>query len=354
MSTRIGICTRYDRHEYSYVATVLAEWLDQRGFDVSMFVVPHSRVVSQGVRWDKRQHHGSQALFTDWGMHRDIVIWTVLPQLSQLRYLRKQKIKSYVLYDPSEENTTEGSQVYSAADQVLAINRSCGSRCALASKISRFVYLPLVPHTPDYRYKPKTFGQPTTIVWPIYDGDWRRFDRVDMFSRMSKFLANVAGPYELRIVLSSSDIPSEHVRVIMRWARKYPFVSVRTCRDILWRELQYHGADVMFWPSTVENAMLRGLNAYSYGISIIGVMANPMSELLAVNPHMAVPVPKSDCDRHGHPTKVSSEIIHPAMLSRMLGIVQSPAILTEANANVSRFMAARRRLFSATMTEIFS
>lgn len=354
MSTRIGICTRYDRNEYSYVATLLAEWLDQRGFDVSVFVVPHSKVVPQGVSWDKRQHHGSKVLFTDWCRHRDIVIWTVLPQTAQYQHLRKQQIQSYVLYDPWDEHTTERLKVYRNADRVLALNRSCGVRCAVDSKIQRYVYLPLAPSTPDYKHKYRTDGSPVRVVWPIYDGDWQRFDRMDMLTRMSKFLANAVGTYELRIVLSSSTIPLEYVRTIMSWTRKYPFVSVTTCRSVLWRDLQYHGVDAMFWPSTVENAMLRGLYAYSYGISIIGVMANPMSELLAVNPHMAVPVPAADCDRHGFPTKVSSEIINPAMLSRLLSIVQSPAMLTEANANVSRFMSARRRLFSETMKELFS
>ena len=354
MSTRIGICTRYDRHEYSYIATVLAEWLDRRGFDVSLFVAPYSKVVPQGVSWDKRQHHGSKVLFTDWCTHMDTVIWTVLPQPAQSQHLRKQKIKSYVLYEPWEEKTTERLQAYRNADKVLAFNRSCGERCALDSKIPRFAYLPLATNTPDYRHKPRPAGSPVRIVWPIFDGDWQRFDRTDLFDRMSKFLAKAAGTYELRVVLSSSTIPPEDVRIIMGWARRHPFVTVLTCRNVLWRDLQYHEADVMFWPNTVENTMLRGLHAYSYGISIIGVMANPMSELLAVNPHMAVPVAKSGCDRHGYPTKVSSEIINLAMLSRLLGIVQSPTILTEANANVSRFMAARRRAFSDTMTDLFS
>lgn len=354
MSTRIGICTRYDRNECSYVATTIADWLDQRGFDVSMLVIPTSKVSAQGVSWDTRQHHGSRVLFTDWCSHRDIVIWTVIPQPVQLQYLRKQKIKSYVLYDPQELKTAAVTQAYHTADQVLAINRSCGERCAVDNKIPRFVYLPLTPNTPDYTYRPKTDGRPVTIVWPIYDGDWRRFNCRDMLVRVSKFLAKVVGAYELRIVLSSSDIPLEYVRTIMGWARRYPFVTVRTSRHILWRELQYHGADVMLWPSTVENAMLRGLYAYSHGISIVGVMANPMSELLAVNPHLAVGVPKPECDRHGYPAGVSSDIIHPAMLSRLLSIVQSPAILVEANANVSRFVAARRKLFSTTMTKLFS
>lgn len=354
MNTRIGICTRYDRNEGSYVATIIADWLDQQGFDVSMLVIPPSKVVPQGVSWDTRHHHGSRVLFTDWCSHCDIVIWTVIPQPVQLQYLRKLKIKSYVLYDPYEVKNTVTLQAYHNADQVLAINRSCGERCVADNKISRSVYLPLVPNTPDYKHRPKTDGRAATIVWPIYDGDWQRFDCRDMLIRVSKFLAKVVGAYELRVVISSSNIPTEYVRKIMSWASRYPFVHVRTSRNILWRTLQYHGTDVMLWPSTVENAMLRGLYAYSHGISIVGVMANPMSDLLAVNPHLAVAVPKAECDRHGYPEGVSSDIIHPAMLSRLLGIVQSPAILAEANENVSRFVAARRKLFSSTMTKLFS
>ncbi len=354
VSTRIGICTRYDRHECAYVSTVLADWLEQRGFDVSMLVVPPSKVVAQGVSWDTRHHHGNRVLFTDWCGYRDIVIWTVIPQPVQLQYLRKLKIKSYVLYDPWAVKTTELLQAYNNADQVLAINRSCGERCAVDNKIPRFVYIPLVPNTPDYQYSSRTDGRPPTVLWPVYDGDWQRFDCKDMLGRMSKFLAKAAGVYNLRIVLSSSDIPADYVRTMMGWARRYSFVSVQTRRDVLWRELQYRDADVMFWPSTVENAMLRGLHAYSHGISIIGVTANPMSELLAVNPHMGVSVPKADCDRHGYPEGISSAISHPAMLSRLLSVVQSPTILAEANACVSRFMVARRRLFSAAMTKLFN
>lgn len=353
VSTRIGICTRYDRHECSYVATILAEWLEHRGFDVSMWVVPYSKSVPQGVSWDTRQHCGNNVLFTDWCSHLDIVIWIVLPQLSQLQYLRKLKIKSYVLYEPLEYRTSNRLQVYQAADHVLALSRSSGTMCAADRTVSQFVYLPLVPSTPEYKHKYKQANEPVQVVWPIYDGDWRRFDWADMLPRMSQFLADNTGGYALRVVLSSADIPRNAVRVIMRWARQYEFVAVRTCRYVLWRDLQYHGADLMLWPSTVENAMLRGLQAYSHGVPIIGVMASPVSELLAVNPHLAVPVTKSDCDRHGYPAKVSSASINAAMLSRLRSVVPAPAILAEASASVCRFMSNRRRVFSDTMREIF-
>jgi hypothetical protein len=177
---------------------------------------------------------------------------------------------------------------------------------------------------------------------------------MDMVAQMSKFLATTAGNYELRVVLSSKDLPSGAVRRIMQWSRQYAFVTVRTSNRILWRDLQYHAADVLFWPSTIETTMLRGLHAYSYGISIIGVMANPMRELLAVNPDMSVPVSKLSCDRHGYPVKVSSATINTAMLSRLLSVVRSPAMLLDANSHVSRFISARRRMFADTMTEIFN
>lgn len=316
-----------------------------------MFVVPGRATVQQGSRWDTRRHDGARVQFTDWCGYRDIVVWLVPPSPVQLAYLRGHGRQSYVLYDPHELWVSNTLNAYRQADAVLALNRSSGERCAADPSIRKAVYLPLAPGSPTYK-KSVTAGLPV-VLWPLFDGDWARFDHKDLIPRMSAFLEATAGTHSLRIVLSSNTIPAHIVREFQIWNRRYSFVSLQTCRNVLWRDLQYQGADVMFWPSTVENAMLRCLHAYNHGIPVVGVMVDAAAELLAANPQLAVAATKAHCGRQGYAEGISSGIIHPAMLSRLASAVQSPGMLAEATENVTRFTSARQRLFNMAMTKLF-
>jgi len=125
-----------------------------------------------------------------------------------------------------------------------------------------------------------------------------------------------------------------------------------TCRDIAWRDMHYQTADVLFWPTRVENAMLRGLQAYAYGMPIIGFMASPVNELLAANPNLAVPVAEKDKDSAGYivddPHKLYVEL-----MDKLVSVVHTPALLVEASANATRFIRARCTQFSAAMNKLF-
>jgi len=351
LGTRVGICTRYDRHECSYVATILADWLDSRGYDVTMYVLPQSRVVPQGNSWDTRHYHGSKVLFSDWCQHRDIILWSVLPQAHQLQYLKCQGACNYVLYDPHIP-LNESEESYSSSDNVLALNNAGNERCRTTKTIHKSAYVPVMPSTPQYVTHNRSGGVPT-VVWPIFDGDCLRYIWKKLVRRMSQFMASTNGEFKLKIVMSSTGIPAEMLREFQVWRRRYKLVTLHTQRSVLWRELHYHGADVMFWPSTVENAMLRGLYAYANGVPIVGIMATPMGELLTANKHMAVQVEQDDCDRHGYVRDLSSDIIYESLLRRLRSVVQSPHSLIEASENVGQFMAARQRVFSAAMLKLF-
>jgi hypothetical protein len=348
---RVGICTRYDRDESALTATIFADWLRANGYDVSMFVVPSSVVLSQGNWWDTHHFHGSRVLFSDWVGHRDVVVWMSVPHREQLEYLQKNGIKSFVLYDHYMPFCKEIMTVYSAADFLLVVNRACAYRCMTSAKIGKPFFVPLVPNTPMYDRNRRPGALPT-VLWPVFDEDWCRFDSTILLPQMTELLRKFNNMFSLRIVISTYRLPSKMLRTFQTWQKQYDSVSLHTCRNIRWRNLQYQHADIMFWPSYIENAMLRGLHAYSFGVPIVGINANPMSELLAAAPQLSVAVTENNKTRYGYLDTPTQEL-HEALLERLLAVIQSPDILTSASAGVTRFISSRHKTFEIAMKKLF-
>jgi hypothetical protein len=292
-------------------------------------------------------------LFTDWCQQRDIIVWAVVPQLAQLHYLSNRGVKNFLLYDQPEADAVDLSPIFGSIDNVLSLNCVNTSMCVLTKAVYTHTYLPIVPHTPQYRIHSRAMGAQPTVVWPVFDGDCTRCMWEKLIGHMSPFMADMHDVFRLKIVLSGGSIPAALLREFQVWRRRYRNVSLHTQRSVLWRELHYHGADLMFWPSTVENALLRGLHAYANEVPIVGIMANPMSDLLLANPHLTVPIADTDCDMFGYVEPFPSDIIYSSLLSRLLSVVQLPCVLAEASENVGKFMAARQKAFSAAMLKLF-
>ncbi len=353
MTTRIGICTRYDRHEGTYVATIIADWLVANCFFVSMFIVPGKRTrIKQGKSWDTAACDGNKVLFSDWVAAVDIVVWIVQPQPEQVTYLLQHKIKSYVIYDFYDVVVGSTLEMFKHAAYIIALNRACAVKCANWSKVNRPLFLPLAPGNPIYQRRGLFDSSRVTVLWPIFDGDWMRYGDTAN-SHIDKMLREHAGTFFLNIVVSSADIPVHVLRPLQIWRKLYPdTVRLITCRNSEWRDMHYQTADVMFWPSRVENAMLRGLQAYSYGVPVVGFMASPVSELLAANPTLAVNVAEKDKDSAGYIVGDPHKL-YAALVTKLIYVIQSPAVLAEASMNATRFIKARGTQFSAAMNKLF-
>jgi hypothetical protein len=318
-----------------------------------MFAVPCPRPrIRQGTDWDNKSHDGNKVLFSDWVSSLDVVVWLVPPQAEQLEYLAEHKVKSYVLYDCHATPRPQKLDMLKNAVCILAVNRACAIRCAHTLTPPRSIFLPLVPSTPTYQRHGLIEESLLTVLWPLFDGDWLRYGG-DIFPHMDKMLRRWAGKFLLRIAVSSADIPANILRQLQLWKKRYPeTVSLSTCRNIAMRDTQYHAADVLFWPTRVENAMLRALQAYAYGMPVIGFMANPMCELLAANPELAVPVAEKDTDSTGFIVRESHKL-YSGIVEKLITAVQTPAQITVASANATRFIKARGNQFEAAMQKLF-
>lgn len=344
MTNRIGICTRYDRDETSFVATILADWLDARGVDVSLFPVIVDKPAKQGTTWDRYLAVAGVVPFTEWAEQLDTVVWTLPPTYEQQKWLQAEGIRSIVLFDKDLASSKTNRKVYQRADMLLATNTAEAAACCHTAPTVPAAYLPLVPNSPTYK-KAKVAAKPVVLL-PIFDDDVRRQGK-QLFTFLSKGMEIYHDKIELRVILSGSRnlLPPAHRRILSRWRQRYRSVSLTTCRDIRWRELQYQKADVMLWPSLVEKAMLRGLQAYCCGVPVVTYAVEPVLELAKINPQLVSPA-----DGGSH----MSEEACGRLFGTLLRAASNPAELLDCSDRVADFMKVRASLFNIAMSAVFN
>jgi len=349
---QIGICTRYDRHENAYLATIFADWLHVHGFEVSLFVpntVKH--YARQGRRWDDKKHWQGDKSFTAWSATQSAILWMIPPTLPQLAFVQGRNIPCYAVFDPAASDVASRA-AYTQVDKLLTLNREMSAACHNYPGYDKnYFSMPVTPASPIYtRTSRRDKGKPV-VLWPVFDGDWRRYNS-ELLPVVENFLRKHSDEFTLRISLSSRDLPGQFRRTVQRWSRKYKSVELQTCRDIRWRDLTFHDAAVTLWPSLVENAMLRALTSYTYGVPVVGFMYPPNRELLAANTELC---PSLAMSRYGQYTDEqdygSEQMI--ALMQKVMMCVHSPAMLAEASENVTRYIVARTSMFSRAMSELF-
>lgn len=273
---RIGICTRYGRHESTYAAIRMANGIRGLGIDVSLYT-PTTTTPRVDSQWDDLVVTPDIASFTQWARHQQHVLWTSVPHMEQLQWVKKSGKRSsiFVLWHELE---TIHHAIMATADQLICPSVACYN-AMLNCRLMNCVCLPWDCGQPIYK-KPdnQQLDQPKLLV-PLWDGNARRSERtlIDMLQlalAQHKHL-NVTLAYS-----SSTMTPAttRQLRDIQKAAANQLTVVKNVLPQLRFKLFQSH--DLTLNASHYESTGMTQLQSIELGTPVIGFVVRPVDEIM--------------------------------------------------------------------------
>lgn len=337
---RLGICTRYSQHEATYAAIRLAELGEQLGHDVSMFAATTS-LRPIGTDWDRRALSLKTAVFSEWVEKCDYVIWTHVPHIEQIKWLRYRKIRNaiFVLW---QELSPEDAPAVRGATTLICPSRACYDY--LKSSSGNAVYAPWDPGLPCYSKCDPSDG--CRLLLPLWDGETRRTE-MTVLQVLARALRH--GGVSATVAYNASTVGSAARRQLRRLSREFPQLTLR--RSVPYRErpilMQQH--DLVIWPTHYESTCMLAVMARTMGTPVIGFRFRPTDEILTDGAVAVAPYAELE-DAMGIPT---IEPDYNAMDRQLQKYVQCPRHLHELQQQTHTGLQMRRSLFESSLAMIW-
>ena len=279
---RIGICTRYEQHESTYMAVRLAElFTDSMAADVSILTMSHNPgVVSK--RWDRTLVQNRNVPFSKWASDRTSVLWTLIPHIEQIRWVRRQGKRTIVIVLWHEIETSEDMHALAFVDVVLCPTRACYDWLRAAG-LGNCVYCgwdcgqPL--HTKPAMYE---IRQPSILV-PLWDGNGRR--REMTLVNLLDLLVQRHRDLRVTVACNSSTLASPASRKLSR----NPRINIVRGTPPAARFLLFQRHDLTLHASHFESTGMTAIQSLEMGTPVAGFVFRPMNEILSTTNALMVP-----------------------------------------------------------------
>ncbi len=285
---QIGVYTRYFRHEATYVALRIAQWVTAHGGDVSLYSDEKNHC-SVDPDWDAQVRH-PPLKFTEWAKSCTTIVWTHTPLPEQLSWCARNK-KRAVLVPLWHELRSDDRRAYRGASFVVTPARAVA--CLLKARwgLSTCLTAPWDPGLPWTVKSGLKNKEKLRLLLPWYD------HAPNVSSEpLLKLLVSLSQREDMSLTITYS--PS---RVMPSAARRLQGLTKPGHVTLLksvppWqRALVYGQHDLTLWPAEAENTGLVGLSSLAMGTPVIAFAGAIASEFLSSKNGVLVP-----CESRGN------------------------------------------------------
>lgn len=344
---RLGICTRYCRHEAAYAAIRIADWASQYGADVTMLNVTPTPV-ALSPRWDRETKRHAGARFTDWARDCDLILWTHTPIFEQVAWAHKHGVETAV-FSLWHELRPHDRRVYRELHAVISPSHEAARFLMSRWNIRRSYAAPYDPGTPFMRKHPRLRSTGTWVLLPLFDREpWRtEATALEISDRMLKRYPDT----HLTVAYNSSHLVPFATRRLKQLQRGFPdrVRVLRRCRPA-YRPILFGEHDLTLWPTHAENTGMTGLTSLAMGTPVLAYAFPPVSEFL--NPKNSVRIPcRTTTNELGVPLTAPD---YEAFEHGLWEVLDSPSDLRRLQETVSYGLLQRRKAFGDVLARCLS
>jgi len=278
-----GVVSKYARHEATYMALQVIEYLQRRGEEVSLFGVNHicSKVHPE---WDDKVV--TQEVFSEWARTKEVLIWTDVPSAAQVEWLHSEGILVAVVLRwetlrPDDLGALCHSDVvFCPSFSSFSLLKRWGVRNAVL--LSWAGEGPLYKKSEDY-----VIDSPRLLL-PLWDGNVRRTE-VTVLDILSRTLAGHSTA-TATIAYSTSTMRPVGSRKIKEMQQRFGSrVNVQKGTPPWMRPVLFQQHDLTIWPSHFDSSGLVGLTSLTAGTPVLGFDCPSMNEVLREDYSMMCP-----------------------------------------------------------------
>jgi hypothetical protein len=297
---RVGIYTHYAHCDQAYLAVRLADFVRSQGaeFDIYSDAAPGKL----GLAYDRAVAHRGIMNFSDWLKRQSVLVWTHVPYIEQLAYVKRFKIPT-VIAPMWQEMEPPFKKCLRAADAVVVFSQEQRELFHAVFKLRNVAYIPFDTGLPVTRKETIVNDRAISLFLPWFDRNARCAS-----SQLLSFLGYLVERMpEVRLTVG---ITSSRFGPAI--AKYFTNLSKRT-ENRVWlargvpfarRAPLYGQHDLTLWPGECDNYGLCGLYSLAAGTPVVSMATAPQTDFLIQDVNAALCKTRVDYDDNGVPHAV--------------------------------------------------
>lgn len=292
---RIGICTHYAHCDQAYLAVRLADFVQAQAATPTLY--SYDKPAKLRTAYDNKVISRSKARFTDWAKKCDAVVWTHIPAIEQLNYIKRQN-KITVVAPMWQDLKTPFRKTARAADHIVAMSSECRELFQSVYKFKNTVLIPFDTGLSPIRKTENVNQRKVRLFLPWFDRNARCAQQV--------FLSNLQ-----RVV---ERMPEAHVTAAITSSQFSPAIAkffqslgdrnagrVKLFRNVSLRDRpqMFLNHDLTLYPAECDNYGFCGLTSITCGTPILTFAVSPQIDFAYPDTNAVVVKTKVNYDEYG-------------------------------------------------------
>lgn len=334
---RLGVYTRYHRHEATYAAIRVAEHAKRRGWDASLLTDDRHQARVCRI-WDSAVIAAGPGKFTEWAAKMNVIFWTHVPPEGQIHWATKQGKRTVVLVLWHELRTCD-RKALKQASLVLCPSKVVATVLRKRWKLTNVIVchwdagLPITTQDDTTPVLAPRVLLPTDLLCPQFSPE--------IGAMLDQVLMTCPDT-----TITVSYVPSRwqgdelsQLRGLSRGGRLTLLPSIRE-HD---RPLLFQQHDLTLWPCLQDNMAYGAMYSLAVGTPVLA-FASPVAENMITNTDSVVVPCKLRENALGIPTVVPD---YATYLQFLLGVLIDPLMIPAMRPTEPDYLLDRRACFDA-------
>lgn len=333
----IGIYTHYAQCDQTYFALRLADFLQNRGSDFSIYA--DNQPAKLKSRYDNRVVHKSKQSFTSWVKDKNAIVWTHIPRIEQINYAKRHNILT-VLVPMWQELNPPFRKAAKQADHIVALSTECRELFHSVYKFRNVTLVPFDTGLPVMKKDGSINHRKIKLLLPWFDRNARCTQSV-FLDHLAYLLTHIPEAY-LTVCISSSKFSPAIAKFFQRLGEKTGRVQlIRGIRPPD-RPAVFAAHDLTIFPAECDNFGACNLMSINCGTPVITFAVSPQTDFVYPDANGVLVKTKIDFDENGVPHAAPD---YERFADALQTLIAEPWHIDNMNKKINYNLNSRRKSF---------
>lgn len=335
---RVGIYTHYAHCDQAYLAVRLADFVRNSGVEFDIYSdAPPGKL---GLAYDRAVAHRGIMNFSDWLKKQSVLVWTHVPYVEHLYYVRRFKIPT-VIAPMWQELEPPFKKCLRAADAVVVFSQEQRELFHAVFKLRNVVFIPFDTGLPITRKDTAVNARKVSLFLPWFDRN-ARCASSQLLSFLGYIIERMHEAHLTVGITSSRFGPAIAKYFTNLGARTNGRVRLVRAVPFAHRAPMYGEHDLTIWPGECDNYGFCGLSSLAAGTPVVSIATAPQDDFLISDVNAALCKTRVDYDDNGVPHAVPNYELFAAVIQ---DLVAEPHYIDRLQKKANYNLLPRRTAF---------
>jgi hypothetical protein len=333
----IGIYTHYAQCDQTYFALRLVDFLQSCGTDVSIYTDNQPAKIKS--LYDNRVVYKNKQKFTSWAKGKSAIIWTQIPRVEQLNYVKRNGTLT-VLVPMWQELNPPFRKAAKQADHLVALSTECRELFHSVYKFRNVTLVPFDAGLPVTKKEGNINHRKIKLLLPWFDRNARCTQSV-FLDYLAYLIPRMPEAY-LTVCISSSKFSPAVAKFFQRLGEKTGRVNILRRVFPADRPALFASHDLTIFPAECDNFGLCNLMSINCGTPVVTFAVSPQTDFVYPDANGVLVKTKIDFDENGVPHAAPD---YERFSDALQTLIAEPWHIDNMNKKINYNLNARRKSF---------